>query len=183
MIQKHTKILFTLFLLLDIFVVGIFLMLFGEMNNQIAETVQNTDKIKTEIKKQETLSLMKTDIQNAQIYQTALDTFLVPKGGDVDFIKTLESIAATSSVKLQVNSVVDQPLTQASTINAQLIHVNINVLGQWKDVKYFVKLLETYPLKIVLNQASLSKFSNYQINGKTVPEWSGALDFTVLEQQ
>jgi Tfp pilus assembly protein PilO len=183
MIKKHTKILFIIFLVADIVAGIVFIMLYIDMNNQVAETVQNTDEIKTEITKEETLSLMKTDIMTAKTDTNTLDGFLLQKDDEVNFIKILESLAASSSLKLQVNSVVDEPSNQLSTINAEFMHVNINVTGSWSHIQFFLALLETYPLKISLDKIVLTQFADTTVGGKQVPEWLGVFDFKVIRLQ
>ena len=102
--------------------------------------VYNILNNKNQIKKQETISLMKTDIENAKSYQTTITSYLVAKNGDVDFIKVIEGIAASSSVKLQINSVTDESSSQASIIGAQLIDTNIIITGAWKNVEFFTAI-------------------------------------------
>ncbi len=57
----------------------------------------------------------------------------------------------------------------------------MNVIGQWKDVQFFLALLENYPLKITVKSVSLSTFGTYEVKGKNVPEWSGDFEFTALK--
>jgi hypothetical protein len=182
-IKKQTKILFIISLCLAIIAIGIFLVLFSFMNGQVAQTIQNTDAAKIAISKQETAALMKTDIQDAGIYQKTLSQFILPKNSEVDFIKILESIAASSSVKLQVNSVADVAAPQLSAENDQLVHINVAATGAWNNTQLFLALLETYPLDISITSLSLTKFAEYQVGKVSVPQWSIILDFTVVESQ
>src|SRR5258706_12301886 len=103
--KEKTKIILVSLLIADLCLVLLFLMLYIYTMNQISETITNTDQVKFEIKKGESLSFMKKDIEDAKNYKGILDSYLIQKNDTVSFIKILENLVASSSLKSQVSSV------------------------------------------------------------------------------
>jgi Tfp pilus assembly protein PilO len=179
--KKETKILIIIILLIDIASIGAFVFLFSFTKNLIIESVNRENEIKTELKREDTMVLMKNDLELGKMYQEKLMNYMVPSGGTVDFIKTLEQIVSNSGIKSNITNVNNETYNKGDSIGAELIKINMSVTGEWKNIQFFLTSLENYPLKIDINKLSLSKFSNYVINGKNTPEWSGSFEFTVVK--
>ena len=178
--QKKTKILLISLLVTDLVLATVFFMIFSYTRSQISQTIDETNQIKVEIKKEESRSLMKKDIEDAAGYKDILNTYLIHEDDVVSFIKILESMVATSSLKSEVSSVTYQPSSALTPINGELLRVNITVTGEWKNVQFFLQLLENYPLQIAIQKISLEKTSPLEVNGRKVPQWSAGFDFTVI---
>lgn len=171
--KKKTKILAVSLFILDIVLISIFFSVYSYMNNQVRETTDKEDTITNLIKQQESVSLMKKDLGNGGNYQDQLYGYVLKKESVVSFIKTLEELAATSSLSSQINSVTFETGSMVSSINAELARFKMNVSGEWKNVIYFLKLLENYPLKIRIDGLSTTKTAS----GK----WSADFNFTVVK--
>lgn len=181
--KKETKLFLIITLFIDALFVGTFLSLYNFTKGQVVDSVNKENSIKTELKKDELRSLMKEDLNLSKFYQTALADYVLPKGGTVDFIKTIEQIVLNSELKSDIKSVSNEAYDKGTAIGAELIRVNMNVIGKWENVQFFLKSLENYPLKITINKMSLNKFSDYFVKGKKIPQWAGALEFTVLKMK
>ncbi len=168
-------------LVLDLGLSAVFVVFYGMMQSMVAHTIDTETRIKTEIQKEESLSFMKEDIQAAQIYESKLYNYIVGKDDVVGFIKILENMVLTSNLKSQVDSVVTEGATNLAAVGAEYIHVHMTVTGEWKNIMYFANILEHYPLKIDVRGVALSKFGEYVIKGKKVPQWSAGFDFTVIK--
>ncbi len=177
--QKKTKILLASLLITDLILAVIFFMMFSYTRSQISKTIEETNQIKIEIKKEESRSLMRKDIEDANNYKDIFNAYLIHEDDVVSFIKILESMVATSSLKSEVNSVTYQPSSTLTPIGGQLLRVNTTVTGEWKNIQFFLQLLENYPLQISIQKVSFDKSSS-EINGKKVPQWSANFDFTVI---
>ena len=57
----------------------------------------------------------------------------------------------------------------------------MNVIGEWKNVQFFLKELENYPLKITINSVSFNKYSDKVVNDKKISQWTGNFEFTVAK--
>jgi len=176
-----TKTFLILLIFLDIFFIAIFIALFIFTKNQISDTINKEDAIKTEIKKEETLSIMKKDVEDSKNYEDKLYGYFIGKDNVVDFLKTLDDLISSSSLKSEIQSINYESLAKINLIETELVRVKMNVKGKWENIQFFLKLLENYPLKISIKNISLNKFSDSIISGKTIPEWSADLDFTAVK--
>ena len=168
-------------LIATLFFGGIFFSMFFFMKGKISETVSKEDEIKTEIEKGESLSFMQKSVEENQVNEDKVTGYFIPSNGTASFIKVLENIVASSSLKSQVNSINYEPSSDLSAINAEFLDVKISVAGTWSNLNFFLKLLENYPLKINIRSASLKQFTTYTVGGKQIPQWSGDIDFTVVK--
>lgn len=179
--KKETKTLIITLLSINIISISLFVFLFYFTESLIAESVKKEDDIKMELKKEDAIILMKEDLSLGKMYQDKLMTYVVPSGGTVDFIKTLEQLVLSSGLKSDVKSVSSELYDKGNSINLEFLKINIDVIGEWKNVQFFLTLLENYPLKININKISLNKFSDYIVGGKSVPQWAGNFEFTVVK--
>ena len=181
--KKETKTLAILFLIIDIISIGAFVFLFTYTKNLITKAVNNEDEIKTELKKDNALVLMKDALVAGKLYQDKMLGYIVPSGGTVDFIKTVELLVSNSGLKSDIKTVVSGPYDKGNIVGAELLRVSMDVVGEWKNIQFLITSLENYPLKINITKVSLNKFSDYIVNGKKVPEWAGSFEFTVVKMK
>ncbi len=179
--KKETKTLLIVLLLIDVLYIGSFSFLYYFTRSLIAESIDVENQIKIELKKQDMKILMKDDILSGKIYQEKLAGYILPSGGTVAFIKILEQMFSSSTVKYEIKSVTNKPFEKGGPTNAEFININVDVIGEWKNIYFFLKSLENYPLKINIKKVTLSKFSDYLMKNKLVPEWHGNFEFTVVK--
>lgn len=179
--KKETKLLIIVLILIDIISIGAFVFLYNFTTNQIIQSINTEDEIKMELKKEDTVSLMKQDLAQGKIFQDKLTSYMIPASGTVDFIKTLEQLVANSGLKANVKTVASTAYDKGNSIGAELLKVSMDVTGEWKNVQFFLTSLENYPLKIDITSVSFDKFSDYTVNGKVIPQWSGSFEFTVVK--
>lgn len=168
-------------LIITAVLIGIFLFLSFMMNGKISDTINKTDQIKKQIENEESFSFMQKNIEDNQANENEIAKYIIPPNSVADFIKLLKSIVATSSLKSQVGSITAESSANLSSIDAELLNVNITVEGTWSNIYFFLKLLETYPLKIDIENVSLKQFADYTVKGKQVPQWSADVEFTVVK--
>jgi len=179
--KRKTKILVLLAFLSAAVSVSAFFILFSLMQGKVADTIAKTDEIQMALEKQRSLSFIQKSIADNQTSENALAGFIIPANSVSDFIQTLEDLVATSSLKSQVNSISYQSSSALSAVGAELVDVQMGVIGTWSNIHFFLELLENYPLKIVIKSASLKQFATYTIAGKQVPEWSLDIEFTAVK--
>ena len=179
--KKKTKIILIIFILLDIFLLGIFSGLYLYMKNQNIDTNDKENKIKNEIKKQDSRSLMQSDLNEGKVYRDNIGKLIIGKENIVGFIKIIEDMVSSSGLNFEVKSVAAENNDNLNIINSEYIRVKIDVTGEWSNLQFFMKLLENYPLKIDVNKVSLTKFSDYEEKSKKMPQWLGNFEFTVVK--
>lgn len=181
--SKKTKNLIIFLLILNIFSIVFFVLMFKHTNGLITESVLIENELKNEIKRDDARVLMKEDLEKGQEYEIELKKYLIEKDGTVNFIKTLEQLVSSSSLKSNIKNVLNESYDKGSTIGLDLIRINMDVIGEWKNIIYFLKLLENYPLKIDIKKVSLNMSSTYTIGGKNVSQWVGSFEFTVVKER
>lgn len=179
--KKETKILILTLLLINILSIGFFVLSLYFTDSLVKKSINTEDIIEVELKKEDIKSLMKDDLAQGKIYQEKLTNYIIPSDGTVDFIKILEQLVLNSGLKSDIKNVSNKPFPAGNTIGMEYLSVSMDVTGEWKNVQFFIKSLENYPLKIDITKLSLSKFSDYVIKGKNVPIWSGDIEFTVVK--
>ena len=181
--SKKTKNLIIFLLTLNILSIVFFVLLFNHTNGLITESVLIENELKNEIKRDDARVFMREDLEKGKEYEVALKKYILEKDGTVGFIKTLESLVSSSSLKSNIKNVLTENYDKGSTIGLDLIIVNMDVIGEWKNIIYFLKLLENYPLKIDIKNVSLNMSSTYIVGGKNVPQWVGSFEFTVVKMK
>jgi len=179
--KKETKIFAAILLLVSILSAGLFIYLFVYTKNLIAESANKESDIKLELKKEDVRVLMKEDLVSSKLYQEKLMDYMIPSGGTVDFIKILEQLVLNTGLKSDIKNVSSEPYDKGNAIGAELLRVNMDVIGEWQNIQFFITSLENYPLKIDIKKIYLNKFSEYTVKGRKVPQWSGSLEFTVVK--
>lgn len=179
--RKKTKFLFLILSLLVVVSMGFFVFLLSFTNNLIIDSVDKEGQIKKELTRQDSLILMKDTLVTAKQYQDQIMGYAIPAGGTVDFIKDLEQLVSNAGIKSDIKSVSSEKYDKGDSMGLELVRVKMDVIGEWKNVDFFLTLLENYPLKIDINDISLNKFSDYVVGKKTIPEWSGNFEFTVVK--
>lgn len=181
--KQKTKIILISLTTLTAILVGMSYIIFSHTMEQIASTIDATDQIKSQIKKDEAASFMKKDIIDAAQYQNIIEGYFVQKNsdGDVDLIRILEGLVATSSLQGRPDSVTNEAYPKKTLLPIEEARVRMNLTGEWKNIQYFISLLENYPLKITINQIALDQYTVYQVKGKNIPQWSAAFDISVIK--
>lgn len=181
--KNKTKTLIITVFILDIISFGAFLFLFNHTKSKIVDIVNKEDEIKTQLKIDNVRVLMKDDLSLGKQYQTELKDYILPSNSIVDFIKTVEGLVASSGLKSDIKTVVSEPYDKGNSIGAEYLRVNVDVIGEWKNIQLFLNYLENYPLKINIRRMSLNKISDSFIKGRNVSEWSGSFEFTVVKMK
>ena len=178
MLQKKTKISFIIISIIDLFFIIVFFILFLYVQKQISIITEKENSIRDEIKKAESSALMDKELLNNKNYTDKLSEYIISSNGVIDFIDILEKKISSNNLKSDVKSLVYEA---GSIPNLELARIKIDVTGEWKNVIFFLKLLENYPLKISIENVSFKKFSEYKVGSKDVPQWVGSFEFTVLK--
>lgn len=179
-IQKTKKILVISFLL-ALLSISVFVFMFFVINSLNESSLKNSIEIEDGIKKDESLFLIKKDLEDNKVSLEKISSFIVKPDEVVDFIQTIENLALNNGLKSEVKSVSFSPFSEMNSSYLELIKVKVTVIGEWRNVLFFIKVLESHPLKIDMTNISLNKFTDYTIGGKVVPQWLGDFEFTVVK--
>lgn len=177
---KKTKIIFFTALFLNILALVCFVLIYTSMNSLIASASMKEEQIKTQIQTVDSISLMKKDLENNSARIAELSDYIIGSENTVDFIKTIETLTAQNHLVVNIKNAVPSALSNSKL---ESLNISLDVTGEWKDVEYFLEILENYPLKISINNASISKTSENKVNGRVVSQWTGSFDFSVIKMK
>lgn len=176
--RKETKVLIAILSLANLVVLILWMGIFSFTKSQVADTVLKENQIKAEIVNQETAFLMKNDVKYGKDYENNLNSYVVASDGTSDLIKNMEDLAATSSLSSNISSIDYVESGSLSSLGMELVEIDMNTTGTWKNTNLFLNLLENYPLKIDIKNTSLALVSG---PASKVPQWSGDFEFTVVK--
>ncbi len=179
--KKETKTLISIILFLDIISIGVFLLLYLNTKNLVAESINKENDIKLELIREDGSTMMKEDLALAKKYQEKIHSYIIPKAGTVDFIKVLEEMVSNSGLKSNIKTVVNQAYDKGNSVGTENLKINMDVIGEWKNIQFFLSLLENYPLKIDIQKVSFNKLSDSFISSKKMVSWVGGFEFTVVK--
>jgi len=179
--KKETKRLLIIMVATNLLIIGLFIYVYNYTNNLINKSINTESDIKIELQKQDARIMMKNDLISSKTYQEKLKEYIVPSEGTVNFIKLLEQLALNSNIKSDIKNVATENDNKNILASTELIRINMDVLGEWKNVQFFITLLENYPLKIEIKNVYLNKFSENVVRGKSISQWAGNIEFTVLK--
>ena len=182
MLKKSTKNILIFSGVLDVILVIVLGVMIFHVDETNLVSLKTVSDIKTEIKREEMYFSQRKDAEDSQINISKVAGFIVKADSVVDFMKDLDNLTLNNGLKSEVKAVSVEALP-GNFSNVELLNIKISVTGEWRNVEYFLKLLENYPLKIDIKNVSLSKFSDYIVRGKKVPQWLGDFEFTVLKSK
>jgi hypothetical protein len=181
MFQGRTKKIAAVFLVIALIGAVLWYVLFSI----IGKNVRAADALQAEVNDKLTLEDQNKGLQsflsdNSEAV-TTLTTRIIPTEGTVDFIDSIEALAASVKVGIIVNSV---DLTKSATGGEIFENLTMQVTteGDWQGVYTFMSMLQSLPYKISITNASLKNgiFSDGKAN-KSV--WTGVFTFDVLKRK
>ena len=178
-----TKKILTITLIVDIILFSIFVFIYLNIKSAGDEFSSKAILIESELDKQTAFLSMKKDLEANSIGINNLSNYVISSDGIVDFMKSLDKLTLNNGLKSEVKSISFTPISGSEYQNLELADIKIDVIGEWRNVEYFLKVLENYPLSLSITNFSMSKFSDYQVKGKKIPQWLGSFDFTVLKMK
>ena len=176
--RKETKALIAILLLADLAVFVSWFVIFSFTKSQVSDTVSKENQIKAEMINLDTAFLMKNDVKYGKDYENNLNDYVVASDNTSDLIKDIEDLAATSGLNANISSIDYAQSDALSPLGMNLVKIDMNTTGSWKNTNFFLDLLETYPLKIDIKNTSLTLISG---PASKVPQWSGSFEFTVVK--
>ena len=90
-------------------------------------------------------------------------------------------MVSNSGLKSNIKTVVNQAYDKGNSVGTENLKINMDVIGEWKNIQFFLSLLENYPLKIDIQKVSFNKLSDSFISSKKMVSWVGGFEFTVVK--
>ncbi|MEK7642671.1 MAG: hypothetical protein AAB392_02645 [Patescibacteria group bacterium] len=119
---------------------------------------------------------MKTIISLSEIHMSSIEAlrkFFIENGDEVSFIETIENLAKSNSVQMEIVNI-SQNKNSSSLIKEDL-NIRVNISGKWQDILVFIKGLESLPFGVSV--------LNTHIDNIDEGLWSGGVDFVVFREK
>ena len=171
------NIVFTVFLVLDILVIGLFGFLLYEINVIKAEAKDMTSNLSIEHAKSERLSQIQKTFGAVSEKIAQLDTYVVTEKSLVSFLKIIESSAQSESLSLKTEiRRADDNVDTANTALSSILNVTLTTEGSWQGSQNFLAQIESLPYVLEIRQVSIRKNSTVASKDGV---WSQTVGFDV----
>jgi hypothetical protein len=120
---------------------------------------------------------MKIIYNNTASNRALLPSFLVSMNNAVPFINAVEAIGPATGVTLSISSL------SSGTYNASshgVVTATISVVGNWTNVMRAIQMVENMPYAISVKSLNVDVLSSDGSLAKSAPQWTAALDISVL---
>lgn len=180
MIKDKTKKIFTLILALNIVVLSVFCFMLWKINSYKKDSESKVQKISLQVQKEESYLHVKKDFENYRDSIDRINGYIVGQDGIVNFIKDLESMTLRDGLKSDIKSVSFEPVVGINAKYFESIRIKADISGEWRNLDFFLRSLETYSLKLDIKSISFVKVSDTSAS-KKIPQWVGSFEFTLLK--
>lgn len=147
----------------------------GQLNQEIASQYKRNNYL---------LNLQKT-LQNTDSDIVRINNSIIPSDGDIKFIEDLEKTAKAYGLSLSINSLVFEDGQGFSSSNIHVFKVRAETNGPWSSTYKFLAQLESMPLKVKVNNFSLSgsvqNSSPESKSSKVSSVWRSVFDISILK--
>jgi len=115
-----------------------------------------------------------------------IDSSVVSKEGEVDFIENLESIARENGLSIEIDSLVFEDKGDGSSNPINVLKIKAKTKGSWRGSYVFLSRLESSPFKIKIDKFSLiNNGTEIPISDKKVGvpsgDWQSTFEIAVLK--
>lgn len=113
-----------------------------------------------------------------------IDNSILAQDGEVTFINSLEDLAAKNKLKFEPEFLgSDENDATLKNTNIKTFTIRAKISGSWSDTYTFISELESNPIKIKINNLSISNISSDSgIDVKKFgPRWQSVFEIVVLK--
>lgn len=153
-----------------------------EKNGKISlieqELLSQNNKYDHSISMQKLVKSIEPDIRK-------INSSIIPKSGDVDFIEELESVAKGHNLSIKIDSLSLVSDTKIASSSVNTLKIKANAEGTWSNVYIFLSELESLPYKIKINRFTIVNSDDLALDGTRVVnqgnKWQVTFEISVLE--
>jgi len=176
---KSTKIKIVSLLVLNILVWGFYTHAFIQIKIGETKMLLLENEMKDNLRRQEMALILSKSLDDTETDRQKIIGNVIPKEGEVDFIKNTEDLVAKNNLKSEIKDVKIEPIQGIGSL--ENLAIKLDVVGAWSDVMAFENLLERYPAVLSIESFTLNKFDTYNVKGKQIPQWLGSFSFKLAK--
>lgn len=161
---KGSKKILIIILFLNFVILAVYFLLFFSIKNKNEKTSILLNEIKTQTIKEAEFKLIENNLKETEIDRKKINSYFIQEGeeGVVLFVEYIENMGKISGVNLDVKSISFKEF-DSNKINSESqnifenMKVSLVVEGEWSDVIYFLKLLESSLYSMSFDKVYLEK--------------------------
>jgi len=176
---KRLFVIMSISTLIVFLVYSFFFLHIRAKNRTLSVFINEVDLI---LQKETRLRSIQTLIKDIKLDMVQLDTYFVRQDA-VDFIETIEELAAFSGTELEITSVSIDDIKDTESTVGELLRLNLEAAGVWQDIFHLLTLIESLPFKVTVTQANLEHVFTRQQEDEETPlsSWKGSFGVTAVK--
>ena len=178
---KTTKQIFALMVVLTIAAVFFYVLFFNNIKEKNKTISLITNDVDIAVQRDIKLRSVKDLIKDTQESRSELDTYFVIDDKIVDFIEDVERIGRYTGADVEVISVNVDDNRNAENDISELLKLNFEVKGEWREVFQFLVLIEKMPFKIDISTVSLRVVHSDDIKEDSSRMWKGYFSISTIK--
>jgi hypothetical protein len=178
---KTTKQIFALMMVLAIAVIFSYVLFFNNIKEKNKTISLITNDVNIAVQRDIKLRSAKDLIKDTQESRSELDTYFVIDDKLVDFIEDVERISRYTGADVEVMSVNVDDNKNAENDISELLKLNFEAKGEWKEVFQFLALIEKMPFKIDVSTASFRVIHSDDIEEDSPRIWKGFFSISTIK--
>lgn len=160
--------------------IGVYVFIFIKIKDYNKNIAYLENEVFLQQDKQQKMSLMEDMIEDNREYIDLIENSVIPKGGDVAFIETIENLASQNELVMTIQSLSFEDSNTLDEKGMTFFKVRATTKGSWANTYSFLALLEALPLSIKIENLALI-YSSTEAGGNIRPEWQMSIDMKVLK--
>lgn len=167
--MSRTLNIFVILLVLDLAAAGVLWFEYSKLETMKAKETALRGEIADETKKAAEAANTRRMFHQAKKESEGLAKYFFDAGEEsqIRFVTELETLgASTSGAEIKVRSFNYIPGS------APAFRGDLEIDGSWSDIYYYLRLIETYPARVVINRFSVSAVKN--------ADWAGAMNLDIM---
>lgn len=170
---SSTKQLLVLMSVVVVAALAIYIGLFLYIRNANQEIAELTSAIDQQLLTESRLRSVESIMEDTEEEQEKLEGYFVGQDDIVGFIETIESLAGTVGLTIEITSVDVEEVGESEAY--QFLKLRFDTEGLWGETTHFLALLEALPNAITIHRAVF----NSKLEGEGASEWDGLFSIDV----
>ena len=135
------------------------------------------------VQKEIKLRSVKELIKDTEMDRSKLDTYFVSDDKIVDFIEDVENLGLLTDSYVEVISVNVSSDRGSKDSLSELLNIDFEVKGGWREIFHFVTLLEKMPFKIDVSRVNLEVVYDNTTKKDITGVWKGFFSIAVIKSK
>ncbi len=163
---------YTLYLVIAIAVYASFYFYINNKETNTVEIAVQIEQLKKQNNQMHNLIAMVRDTEEGR---ERISSFFVDSDRIIEFLETIESLGDNAGVEINVRSINEN---NTDTEDVKELELNVDFVGSWAEVHHFLILLESIPVKMVVERLTFNELSENEEGEET---WRGNVFFKTLQ--